>query len=251
MKSGSGVRCAGGGARVARALWRAVAVALVLAAAVLLGLRIRGIGPRDFIGRVRMLVDSRMRRATVEERIRDLDARHPEWSALAESAGGALRIVVFKRERKLILEAPGWPKVREYALTGFSGRLGPKLREGDRQIPEGVYGIEYLNPNSLFHLSLKVSYPNAADRRRAAAEERTGLGGDIMIHGGEATVGCMPIGDEAIEEVFYLVHAVGFEKVPVVIAPYDMRGGRKAELEQSDIPWYGELCDEIAAALKR
>lgn len=86
-------------------------------------------------------------------------------------------------------------------MTGTSGTLGPKREEGDGQIPEGVYGVEDLNPNSLFHLSLKVSYPNAFDREMAKREGCGNLGGDIMVHGGSATVGCIPIGDDAIEEV--------------------------------------------------
>ncbi len=70
------------------------------------------------------------------------------------------------------------------------------------------------------------------------------------IHGKDATVGCVPIGDDAIEDVFYLASAVGLENVGVVIAPYDMRKGRVAELEQSQLPWYPELCGEIADALR-
>jgi hypothetical protein len=70
-----------------------------------------------------------------------------------------------------------------------------------------------------------------------------------MIHGGSATVGCIPIGDDAIEELFYLVAMIGKENVTVVIAPYDMRNGRKRELEKSVLPWYGELCDEVFKVL--
>ena len=138
-----------------------------------------------------------------------------------------------------------------YPMTGFSGTLGPKLKEGDGQIPEGVYGIEYLNPNSSFYLSMKVSYPNDADRQRAKEDGRTDLGGDIMIHGSNATVGCVPIGDDAIEDVFYLVNAVGIKNVSVIIAPYDMRNGRKLELEKSPLQWYDALCGEIELALKQ
>ena len=61
--------------------------------------------------------------------------------------------------------------------AAFSGTLGPKLREGDGQIPEGIYGIGYLNPNSSYYLSLKVTYPNASDRARAKKDGRTNLGG--------------------------------------------------------------------------
>lgn len=165
-------------------------------------------------------------------------------------AKGSLSILVFKKERIVEVHAPGWVKPRKYNMTGFSGRLGPKLCEGDRQIPEGIYGIEYLNPNSRFHLSLKVSYPNAFDRKRAIQDGRANLGGDIMIHGGSATIGCIPIGDDAIEELFYFVAMIGKENTKVIIAPYDLRKGRNRELETSSLPWYGNLCADICRALE-
>ena len=70
----------------------------------------------------------------------------------------------------------------EYPILAASGVLGPKLREGDKQVPEGIYGAEALNPNSKFHLSIRLNYPNTFDRRMAQSDGRTQLGGDIMIH---------------------------------------------------------------------
>jgi murein L,D-transpeptidase YafK len=64
-----------------------------------------------------------------------------------------------------------------------SGGLGPKLGAGDRQGPERIYAIESLNPNSLFHLSMRLNYPNEFDQMRAKQDGRSDLGGDIMIHG--------------------------------------------------------------------
>ena len=149
------------------------------------------------------------------------------------------------------ISSPGWINPVVYKMTAFSGKLGPKLKEGDRQIPEGIYCVEYMNPNSSYHLSFKVSYPNDFDKAMAAKEGRTNLGGDIMIHGSNATIGCVPIGDEGIEDVFYLVAKVGFKNVEIVIAPYDMRKGRRPELEQSSLAWYPRLCDDIFAALNK
>ena len=83
----------------------------------------------------------------------------------------------------------------------------------------------------------------------AKADGRVNLGGDIMIHGKAATIGCVPVGDDAIEDIFYLASAVGIKNVSVVIAPYDMRKGRKPELERSPLKWYQNLCDEIQTAL--
>jgi len=188
-------------------------------------------------------------RKSVSDRVAEIGRAKPWIVDAAKQAGRRLTILVFKKEQMVEVHAPGWSKPRKYDMTGFSGNLGPKLKEGDGQIPEGVYCIDYLNPNSLFHLSLKVSYPNAFDRKRAEKDGRADLGGDIMIHGGSATVGCIPIGDDAIEELFCLVAMIGKENVTVVVAPYDMRNGRKRELEKSELPWYGELCDMVSKAL--
>ncbi len=188
-------------------------------------------------------------RHTVEDRTAAILAKKPQLGSVAKSAGGKLRILVFKSERSVEVHAPGWEAPRIYPMTAFSGTLGPKLREGDGQIPEGVYGIEYLNPNSSYYLSLKVSYPNASDRARAKVDGRTNLGGDIMIHGKAVTIGCIPVGDDAIEDIFYLANAVGISNVSVVVAPYDMRNGRKSELERSQLKWYPDLCKEIEIAL--
>jgi len=195
------------------------------------------------------VIAAKAARHTVEDRTAAILAKKPQLGSVAKSAGGKLRILVFKNERSVEVHAPGWEAPRIYPMTAFSGSLGPKLREGDGQIPEGIYGIEYLNPNSSYYLSLKVTYPNASDRARAKADGRTNLGGDIMIHGKAVTIGCVPVGDDAIEDIFYLASAVGMKNVSVVIAPYDMRKGRRSELERSPLKWYQNLCDEIQTAL--
>jgi len=137
-----------------------------------------------------------------------------------------------------------WVQIKTYPFTAFSGKLGPKLKEGDRQIPEGIYKIEYPNPNSLFYLSLKVSYPNEFDKAKAAEDGRTNLGGDIFIHGRDKTVGCIPIGDDAIEEVFLLASKKIQNKIKVVISPVDFR--KKAVFpEILELDWEGELYEMI------
>jgi len=195
------------------------------------------------------VIAAKASRHTIADRTAAILAKKPQLKDVAESAGGKLRILVFKSERSVEVNAPGWKAPRIYPMTAFSGTLGTKLREGDGQIPEGIYGIEYLNPNSSYYLSLKVTYPNASDRARAKADGRTNLGGDIMIHGKAVTIGCVPVGDDAIEDIFYLASAVGIKNISVVIAPYDMRKGRKPELELSPLKWYPNLCDEINTAL--
>lgn len=147
----------------------------------------------------------------------------------AEYPPPRLVMVAYKAEKRLDLHASDargtlrW--VRSYPILGASGGRGPKLREGDGQVPEGFYGIELLNPNSRFHLSLRVNYPNAEDVARAREEGRdpATLGGDIMIHGGSASIGCLAMGDRAVEELFVLVHRTGLARVELILTPCDLR----------------------------
>lgn len=108
-----------------------------------------------------------------------------------------------------------------HPLCALSGTLGPKRREGDLQIPEGYYRVAGLNPRSSYHLSLRVDYPNASDRIRNRRLDATApLGGDIMVHGGCVTIGCLPIEDGPIEEVYLLVREVFSQAtVPIHIFP--------------------------------
>ena len=229
-------------------------IMLAIGAAAVLGVaavvaRVREMSVGELMKLGAGVVAAKTSRHTVEDRAAAILAKKSHLKAVAKSAGGKLRILVFKSERMVELHARGWKEPRKYPMTAFSGKLGPKLCEGDGQIPEGVYQIEYLNPNSSYYLSLKVSYPNASDRARAKADGRTNLGGDIMIHGKAVTIGCVPVGDDAIEDIFYLASVVGIKNVSVVIAPYDMRKGRKPELERSPLKWYSDLCREIDIAL--
>jgi hypothetical protein len=158
-------------------------------------------------------------------------------------------LVALKEERQMEVWArglSGWELIHVYAILGASGGPGPKLREGDRQVPEGVYSIESLNPNSSFHLSLKIDYPSAYDRRQAASDGRTTLGGDIFIHGSDRSIGCLAMGDEAIEELFLLVAQVTPARTHVVIAPRDLR--RKAP-PRSDLGWVATLYGDLRATL--
>lgn len=113
--------------------------------------------------------------------------------------------------------------IKAYPILAASGSVGPKLREGDMQVPEGIYQIESLNPNSRFHLSLRVNYPNEFDREQAKIDGRSQLGGDIMIHGSQVSVGCLAIGDQAIEELFVLAADTGLENIRVILSPIDFR----------------------------
>jgi murein L,D-transpeptidase YafK len=142
-----------------------------------------------------------------------------------------------------------WKLVRAYPVLAASGHLGPKLREGDLQVPEGVYGIDYLNPNSLYDVSMRVSYPNAFDQARAAEEGRNNLGGAIMIHGRAASVGCLAMGDVSAEELFTLAAAVGKERIRVILTPVDFRSEPRPAVDGAPA-WVGTLYGQIEAALK-
>ncbi|MGI9336080.1 MAG: L,D-transpeptidase family protein, partial [Gammaproteobacteria bacterium] len=123
---------------------------------------------------------------------------------------------------------------------------------GDLQVPEGIYRIEALNPNSRFHLSMRLNYPNEFDRRNAWLDRRRNLGGDIFIHGNELSVGCLAMGDSVIEELFVLFATLGPERNRVVIAPHDPR---REPLESSTMPdapwWLNELYLNIGAEFRQ
>lgn len=112
--------------------------------------------------------------------------------------------------------------IKTYPFTAFSGRLGPKRQQGDLQIPEGVYTIDRFNPASSYHLSFSVNYPNKSDRIRKTAPDP---GGDIFIHGNAVTIGCIPLGDEAIKELYIIIvdtRSNGQDAIPVHIFPCRM-----------------------------
>jgi len=109
-----------------------------------------------------------------------------------------------------------------YTICSRSGKPGPKRAQGDYQVPEGFYNIDQFNPASNFHLSLGLNYPNQSDRRKSEASD---LGGAIFIHGSCVTIGCLPMTDEKIKEIYiYAVLAKnnGQSNIPVYIFPFKM-----------------------------
>jgi murein L,D-transpeptidase YafK len=110
----------------------------------------------------------------------------------------------FKYEKQLELWAKNsndkeYKLIKTYKICASSGDLGPKRREGDGQVPEGFYEVAWFNPMSDYHLGLKVNYPNQSDKIKAKGNRP---GGDIMIHGNCVTIGCIPIENEPIEELY-------------------------------------------------
>ncbi len=171
---------------------------------------------------------------TLAERVAEIGPRSRERLAPAfESAGlvyppARVLLVACKHERVLQLYAANSDTERpryltSYPILGASGQLGPKLREGDRQVPEGFYRLQALNPNSRFHVSVRVNYPNAFDLAKAEVDGRTTPGTDIFIHGSDRSVGCLAMGDPAAEDLFTLAFDTGLERCELLISPVDYR----------------------------
>lgn len=108
---------------------------------------------------------------------------------------------------------------RTYPICSFSGFLGPKRREGDRQSPEGFYSISArkLNPASKYHLSFDIGYPNLYDTARGYT------GSSIMVHGGCTSSGCFAMTDKGMEEIYGAVKKAfqgGQTTIPIHIFPF-------------------------------
>ena len=153
--------------------------------------------------------------------------------------GAPVFIRAFKEENILEL----WVKSNEekyhlfksYPIAGASGKLGPKLREGDRQVPEGFYYVakRQLNPRSTFHLSFNIGYPNSYD----TAHNRTGS--FIMVHGSDVSIGCLAMTDPFIEEIYTICDSAlsnGQKFFRVHIFPFEMTEARMARASNDE--WF-------------
>lgn len=225
----------------------------------LIGLALLLFASAAYIGLLRFGYLARLRpQFTIEQRVAQYGpAARARLQPRFEATGvtyppASLTLLALKRERRMELWAPDAKRqlrlVHTYAISGMSGGPGPKLKEGDRHVPEGIYAIESLNPNSLYHLSLRIGYPNAYDRAQARADGRANLGGDIMIHGGSASIGCLAMGDEAAEDLFLMAQDTGLANIRVILAPCDFRRGESVDL--SELPrWTAQLHEEIRGAI--
>lgn len=154
-----------------------------------------------------------------------------------------LYIRIFKQEK--IVEV--WAKSKnskiysyiiDYDICSSSGSLGPKRRQGDGQTPEGFYVINRFNPYSNFYLSLGLNFPNNADKIITKGFES---GGDIFIHGNCVTIGCVPITDEKIKELYIIAieaKAHGQNNIPVHIFPCKMTDVKMVELKNNNSEYY-------------
>lgn len=163
-----------------------------------------------------------------------------------------ITLISLKQEKNMELwafENNQWVYVKTFPILGLSGKSGPKLAEGDRQVPEGIYKIIGLNPNSYFHLAMLINYPNEYDKKNAKNDNRSNLGGDICIHGNKVSIGCLAMGDNVSEDLFYLVVKAGLKNAKVIISPYDFRQ-KDIKIENNSLNWIPELYNNIKEELK-
>jgi murein L,D-transpeptidase YafK len=138
-----------------------------------------------------------------------------------------LLIVAYKSEKKMELyaksrTASSYSLLSTYDICARSGDLGPKRMTGDGQVPEGFYYIDRFNPTSSYYLSLGLNYPNQSDKKKSTASN---LGGDIFIHGECVTIGCMPMTNDKIKEIYILAiqaYQSGQQQIPVYVFPFKM-----------------------------
>ncbi len=133
-------------------------------------------------------------------------------------------LVAYKQEQLLEVYAKNthdknYVKLVSYPICASSGELGPKRQQGDAQVPEGFYSVANYNPASSYYLSLGLNYPNKADRIKSTA---THLGGDIFIHGECVTIGCLPMTNNKIKEIYLLAILAHSNKqiIPVYVFPF-------------------------------
>lgn len=133
--------------------------------------------------------------------------------------------------------------IKTYEICTKSGSLGPKRKQGDGQVPEGFYEIDRFNPSSNFYLSLGLNYPNKSDKVLGKGN----LGGDIFIHGNCVTIGCMPLTDDKIKEVYIMAveaKTAGQQNIPVHVFPCRMGvAGMKTleEVEPALMPFWKNI----------
>jgi murein L,D-transpeptidase YafK len=138
--------------------------------------------------------------------------------------GMSVHIRIYKLESEIELwvqKGARFERFATYPICMWSGRLGPKLKEGDRQAPEGFYTVakDALNPNSIEHLSFNLGFPNVYDR----SKDRTGS--FLMVHGGCASIGCYAVTDRVVDEIWAFVAGAldnGQARIPVHAFPFRM-----------------------------
>jgi hypothetical protein len=132
--------------------------------------------------------------------------------------------ICLKQEKIVLIFAKGedgkMKQITAYPIVASSGALGPKLQEGDLQVPEGFYKPTNLDAGT--HLCTWVNYPNRTDQANAKLDHRTKLGGNIQIHEGVLSTGCVVLDHDAMAELFILAHDTGCQNADLIMAPCNL-----------------------------
>jgi TonB C terminal len=162
-----------------------------------------------------------------------------------------ISLICFKDDGRLFLFAKGedgkQKQITSYQIVSNSGVQGPKLKEGDLQVPEGFYKITRLD--AMTHMAMWVNYPNPSDGANAKTDRRTDLGGNIQIHGGVYSTGCLVITNDDMAELLVLGHAIGCKNIELIVAPCNLLV-KKPEVDFGKQPkWLPNLYKELKRAL--
>ncbi len=185
----------------------------------------------------------------------DSDRRHlvpipaallSQMSDKGMSAGDPIFVRIFKKESELEVwkrdRSGQYALLKTYPMCRWSGQLGPKQREGDRQAPEGFYTVtpELMNPRSQFHLSFNLGYPNALERSQGFT------GSALMVHGACTSAGCFAMTDDGVSEIYAMAReafssgqrSFQVQSLPFRMTPENMAIHRKQQalrlLEESE-----------------
>lgn len=187
----------------------------------------------DRVAAARALMGERMKAAFKRAKV---PYPAPEMYLRAFKKEGLLEMWVAPKRGAKMVRVAAWPVLRA------SGGPGPKRREGDLQVPEGFYEVSAFNPRSQFLLSFKVNYPNASDR--VLSDPRI-PGGDIFVHGKRASIGCLAMGDEAIQAIY---PAVFDAARPIRI---DIFPAKDIPAISREYPEWSEFWQPLGVAVKR
>jgi murein L,D-transpeptidase YafK len=168
-----------------------------------------------------------------------LEAIRTDLSAAGLRLGEPIFIRIFKETDELelwIRSGERYALYKTFPICTWSGDLGPKLREGDGQAPEGFYSVSrtQMNPNSRFHLSFNLGFPNAYDR----AQGRTGS--FLMVHGACVSIGCYAMTDAGIEEIWLIAdEALKAGQAEFDVHAFPFRPSAEALQQRQASPWFG------------
>lgn len=199
-------------------------------------------------------------RTTVEEQLNLYGAEaRMRLNSMFQAAGlpyppAKIVILGLKEEKDVELFAAGADGklkfVTRYPIMAASGKAGPKLHEGDFQVPEGFYRVEALQPTTPYHLAMRLNYPNDFDKQKGREDGRMLLGSDIMIHGTGGSIGCLSMEDATAEDLFVLAADSGINRVDVLLLPCDFRKGRQPIEFRHKPAWLPDLYQQLRVAVE-